>query len=209
MALFATGRTSNVEGLGLEQLGVRLGDRGLILVNERYQTSVPNIYAAGDVIGFPALVSTSMEQARVAMVHAFDLRYKQRLSSTVPLAVYTIPEIAMVGLTSDECEERGIPHLSGRAYYAQNARGQIIGDMSGMLKIILSPEDKRVLGVHLIGEMASELIHIGADVIASEGTIDEFIHAVYNFPSLSDLYKYAAYDGLDAWHRWRGDDPTR
>jgi NAD(P) transhydrogenase len=125
----------------------------------------------------------------------------------VPLAVYTIPEIAMVGLTGDECDERAIPHLSGRAHYAQNARGQIIGDMSGMLKIVFSPEDKRVLGVHLIGEMASELIHIGADVIASEGTIDEFIHAVYNFPSLSDLYKYAAYDGLDAWHRWQGGLP--
>jgi NAD(P) transhydrogenase len=214
MALFATGRTSNVEGLGLERIGVRLGERGLILVNEKYQTSVPHIYAAGDVIGFPALVSTSMEQARVAMVHAFDLRYKQRLSPVVPLAIYTVPEIAMAGLTSDECEARGIPYLAGRAYYESNARGQIVGDMSGMLKIVFSPEDKRVLGVHHIGEMASELVHTGADVIAAGGTIDTFIDAVYNFPSLSDLYKYAAYDVLDAWHRWKsefrtGDDRPR
>jgi NAD(P) transhydrogenase len=196
IALFAAGRQSNVRELGLENLGVKLGDRGLILVNEKYQTSIPNIYAAGDVIGFPALASTSMEQARVAMVHAFNLRYKEQVSSILPLAVYTIPEISMVGLSEDDCQKESIPCLVGRAYYENNARGQIIGDLSGLLKLVFSPGDKKLLGVHLIGELASELVHIGAQVIAAQGTIDAFIHAVYNYPSLSDAYKYAAYDGL-------------
>ena len=119
-ALFAAGRQSNVEGLGLEALGVNLGARGLILVDEKYQTSVPNIYAAGDVIGFPALASTSMEQARVAMVHAFDLHYKENMSKFIPLAVYTIPEISMIGLTEDECQQKQLPYLVGRAQYASN-----------------------------------------------------------------------------------------
>lgn len=198
--LFAAGRTSNVQGLGLEALGVALGPRGLILVNEKYQTSIPNIYAAGDVIGFPALASTSMEQARVAMVHAFDLHYKERVSAVLPLAVYTIPEIAMAGLTESQCEQKGIPCLVGRAYYADNRRGQLLGDTHGMIKLVFSPADKRLLGVHIIGEMASELIHTGAQVMTGSGTIDAFIDAVYNYPTLSDLYKYAAYDGLGKWN---------
>jgi NAD(P) transhydrogenase len=200
-ALFASGRQSNIESLGLEALGVALGKRGLILVNEKYQTSVPSIYAAGDVIGFPALASTSMEQARLAMVHAFNLHYKEHLSPVIPLAVYTIPEISMVGLTEDECQQKGIPHLVGRAYFAHNPRGQILGETDGMLKLVFSPVDKKLLGVHLIGEMASELIHLGAHVMAEDGTIDAFIEAVYNFPTLSDSYKYAAYDGLGKWNQ--------
>ncbi|MGH7451952.1 MAG: Si-specific NAD(P)(+) transhydrogenase, partial [bacterium] len=175
IALFAAGRQSNVQELGLENLGVKMGERGLILVNEKYQTSVPNIYAAGDVIGFPALASTSMEQARVAMVHAFNLRYKEQVSPILPLAVYTIPEISMVGLSEDECQKKNIPYLAGRAYYENNARGQIIGDLSGLLKLVFSPNDKKLLGVHLIGELASELVHIGAQIIAAAGTIDAFI----------------------------------
>ncbi|MGH7494566.1 MAG: Si-specific NAD(P)(+) transhydrogenase [bacterium] len=205
IALFAAGRQSNVRELGLEPLGVKLGERGLILVNEKYQTSVPNIYAAGDVIGFPALASTSMEQARVAMVHAFNLRYKEQVSPILPLAVYTIPEISMVGLSEDDCQKKNIPYLVGRAYYENNARGQIIGDLSGLLKLVFSPDDKKLLGIHLIGEMASELVHVGAQVIAAEGTIDAFIHTVYNYPSLSDAYKYAAYDGLGNLRRERGE----
>lgn len=204
IVLFAAGRVSNVEGLGLEALGIKLGARGLIEVNEKYQTAVPNIYAAGDVIGFPALASTSMEQARVAMVHAFDLRYKERLAPVLPLAIYTIPEIAMAGLTEEACREQGISYLVGRWPYELNPRGQIIGDMTGMLKLIFSPEDKKLLGVHHIGELANELVHIGAHVLAEGGTIDAFIEACYNYPSLSDIYKYAAYDGLGAWDRWRG-----
>ncbi len=196
IALIAAGRQSAVQGLGLEEIGVRLGERGLILVNEKYQTSVPNIYAAGDVIGFPALASTSMEQARVAMVHAFDLKYKERVSPILPLTVYAIPEIAMVGQSEDVCRQQNIPYLVGRSYYARNPRGQIIGDLNGMLKLVFSPEDKKLLGAHMIGELASELIHIGAHVMAIGGTIDAFIEAVYNYPTLADSYKYAAYDGL-------------
>ena len=195
-ALFAAGRESNVRGLGLEELGVALGKRGLILVNEKYQTSIPSIFAAGDVIGFPALASTSMEQARVAMVHAFDLRYKESLSPVLPLAVYTIPEISMIGLTEQDCLDKSIPYLVGCSLYANNPRGQILGDLDGMIKLIFSPTDKKLLGVHMIGEMASELIHLGAHVMAAGGTIDAFIDAVYNYPTLSDTYKYAAYDGL-------------
>ncbi len=202
IALMAAGRQSNVQGLGLEAIGVELGKRGLILVNEQYQTSVPNIYAAGDVIGFPALASTSMEQARVAMVHAFNLKYKERVSPILPLAVYTIPEISAVGLTEDECREKNIPYLVGRARYETNPRGQIIGDFSGLIKLVFAPADKKLLGAHIIGELASELIHIGAHVLAAGGTIDAFIQAVYNYPTLSDAYKYAAYDGLGAHERW-------
>ena len=203
IALFAAGRQSNVQGLGLEELGVKLGSRGLVLVNEKYQSSVPNIYAAGDVIGFPALASTSMEQARVAMVHSFNLKYKERVSPVLPLAVYTIPEISLAGLTEEACKERSIPHLVGRSYYEKSPRGQIIGDLSGMLKLIFSPADKKLLGVHLIGELASELVHIGAQVMAMDGTIDAFVQAVYNYPTLADSYKYAAYDGLGNLQKWQ------
>ncbi|HLF91299.1 MAG TPA: Si-specific NAD(P)(+) transhydrogenase [Anaerolineales bacterium] len=203
IVLFAAGRQSNVQGLGLETVGVVMGNRGLILVNEKYQTNIPNIYAAGDVIGFPALASTSMEQARVAMVHAFGLRYKEAVSPILPFAIYTIPEISMVGLSEDDCQAKNIPHLVGRAYYENNPRGLIIGDMNGMLKLIFSPMDKKLLGVHLIGEMASELIHIGAHVMAANGQIDTFIQAVYNYPTLADSYKYAAYDGLGNYERWQ------
>ena len=196
IALFTAGRDSNVDTLGLESVGVEVLARGVILVNDKFQTSVPNIYAAGDVLGFPALASVSMEQARVAMVHAFDLQYKEHVSSVIPLAVYAIPEIAMAGLTEEDCSKDGLPYLVGRAQYEDNARGQIIGDISGMLKLVFSPVDKKVLGVHLIGEGSSELVHIGAHVMGEGGTIDSFIHAVYNYPTLSEAYKYAAYDGL-------------
>lgn len=203
IALFAAGRQSNIQGLGLEALQVALGSRGLIRVNEHYQTSVPNIYAAGDVIGFPALASTSMEQARVAMVHAFNLHYKEQISPVLPYAIYTVPEMAMVGLTEDECIAQKVPYLVGRAYYANNPRGQISGDLHGMVKLVFAPADKKLLGVHLIGEMSAELIHIGAQVLANNQTIDAFIMAVYNYPTLSDAYKYAAYDGLGQWEAWR------
>ena len=178
--------------------------RGLVVVNSKYQTSVPNIYAAGDVIGFPALASTSMEQARVAMVHAFDLHYKEKVSGILPLAVYGIPEISAVGYSEEECKERGIPYLVGRASFDNSARGQIIGETNGMIKLIFAPGDKRLLGVHIIGEGASELIHIGMHAITRNETIDTFIEAVYNYPTLSDTYKYAAYDGLGKLQEARG-----
>lgn len=202
VALIAAGRQSNVQGLGLEQVGVKLGNRGLILVDENYRTNIPNIYAVGDVIGFPALASTSMEQARAAVVDAFDLQYKEHLAPFLPLAVYAIPEISAVGLTEDDCKTKEIPYLVGRAFYEENARGQIIGDMSGMIKLVFSPMDKKLLGAHIIGEQASELIHIATHVMLDGGPIDEFIDAVYNYPTLSDSYQYAAYDGLAKHAEW-------
>lgn len=202
VALIAAGRQSNVEVLGLEGVGVKLGKRGLILVDENYRTNIPNIYAVGDVIGFPALASTSMEQARAAVIHAFDLEYKETLAPFLPLAVYAIPEISSIGLTEDECKEKNIAHLVGRAYYEENARGQIIGDLSGMIKLVFSPTDKKLLGAHIIGEQASELIHIASHVLLEGGPIDAFIEAVYNYPTLSDSYQYAAYDGLANHAKW-------
>ncbi len=150
------------------------------------------------MIGFPALAATSMEQARVAMIHAFGKDHEERLSPVLPFAVYAIPEISMVGMTEDECKSRNVPYMVGRGYYEDNARGQIIGDMSGMIKLIFSPSDRKLLGVHIIGEQAAELIHIGSHVMMSNGDIGEFVHAVYNYPTLSDLYKSAAHNGLDA-----------
>lgn len=209
IALVAAGRQSNVQGMGLEQVGITLGERGLIPVNEKYQTAVPNIYAAGDVIGFPALSSVSMEQARVAMVHAFNLAYKESICPVLPLAIYTIPEISQAGMTEDDCVQKNIPYLVGRSYYDKSPRGQIIGDTSGMLKLVFSPADKKLLGVHLIGEMSSELVHIGSQVIAAGGTIDVFINSVYNYPTLSDSYKYAAYDGLGNLRTWQAFQQPR
>ena len=202
VALVAAGRQSNVQGLGLERVGIKVGERGLILVDENYRTNIPNIYAVGDVIGFPALASTSMEQARVAIVHAFDLKYKERLAPFLPLAVYAIPEFSSVGLTEDECKDKNIPYLVGRAYYEENARGQIIGDLCGMIKLVFSPIDKKLLGAHIIGEQASELIHIASHVMLANGPIDAFIESVYNYPTLSDSYQYAAYDGLANHDKW-------
>jgi NAD(P) transhydrogenase len=201
-ALVAAGRQSNVEALNLGTVGIELGERGLILVDESYRTNVPSIYAVGDVIGFPALASTSMEQARAAVVHAFNLEYQEKLAPFLPFAIYAIPEVSSIGLTEDECREKNIDYLVGRAYYEDNARGQIIGDMSGMIKLVFSATDKKLLGAHIIGEQASELIHIASHVMLASGTIDAFIDAVYNYPTLSDSYQYAAYDGLANYEKW-------
>jgi NAD(P) transhydrogenase len=204
-ALFAAGRRGAVDGIGLEKAGLGINQRGNIDVNEHYQTPVAHIYAAGDVIGFPALASTSMEQGRVAMCHAFGFPYKQRLASQLPMGIYTIPEISGVGESEESCKEKKIPYVAGRAKYANNARGQIIGDTAGLLKLIFNPENRQLLGVHIIGESATELIHLGMSVLESNGSIDAFIELVFNFPTLSELYKYAAYDGLGnlAGHKMR------
>jgi NAD(P) transhydrogenase len=204
-ALFAAGRRGAVEGLCLERAGLGINRRGNIDVNERYQTGVAHIYAAGDVIGFPTLASTSMEQGRVAMCHAFGFPYKQRLASQLPLGIYTIPEISAVGESEESCKEKKISCVAGRAKYSNNARGQIVGDTAGLLKLIFRAENKQLLGVHIIGESATELIHLGMSVLESSGTIDAFIELVFNFPTLSELYKYAAYDGLGnlAGHKLR------
>jgi NAD(P) transhydrogenase len=194
--LYAAGRGGNVGDLNLEAIGVKMGNRGLVLVNENYQTSVPNIYAAGDVIGFPALASTSMEQARVAIVHAFDLKYKTKVAGLLPYGIYTIPELSTIGMTEEVCREKKLPYEVGRAHYRNNARGQIIGDTKGMIKLVFDPDSLKILGVHIVGENASELLHIGMMAMQLGGTINAFIDSVFNFPTLSDAYKYAAYDGL-------------
>jgi NAD(P) transhydrogenase len=194
--LFAAGRRSAVDGLALEKGGLAINDKGYIAVDENYRTIVPHIYAAGDVIGFPALASTSMEQGRVAACHAFGLKYKQRVASLLPMGIYTIPEISAAGETEPSCKEKGIDFCVGRALYENNARGHITGDTAGMLKLIFARADRKLLGVSLIGESATELIHIGIMVLDNGLTIDEFIEQVFNYPTLSETYKYAAYDGL-------------
>lgn len=195
-ALFAAGRRAAVDGLALEKAGLAVNDRGYIAVDENFRTVVPNIYAAGDVIGFPALASTSMEQGRVAVCHAFGFQYKQRVASMLPMGIYTIPEISAAGETEDSCKEKKIDYCVGRAHYANNARGHICGDTSGLLKIIFSPVDKKLLGLSIIGETATELVHIGMMVLDNGLTINEFIDQVFNYPTLSEMFKYAAYDGL-------------
>jgi NAD(P) transhydrogenase len=204
-ALFAAGRRAAVDGLALEKAGLALNDRGYIPVDENYRTSVTSIYAAGDVIGFPALASTSMEQGRVAVCRAFGFQYKQRVASMLPMGIYTIPEISAAGETEDSCKEKKIDYEVGRARYENNARGHIAGDTAGLLKIVFAPDDKKLLGVSIIGESATELIHIGMMVLDNGLTINEFIEQVFNYPTLSEMYKYAAYDGLGnlAGHKLR------
>ena len=194
--LVASGRSGTSDGLNLEALGVEVGRRGHIAVNEHYQTGRPHIYAAGDVIGFPALASTSMEQARLAMVHAFDLKYKTALAPILPYGIYTIPELSMAGETEETLTDRGVDFVVGRAGYAANARGQIIGDGGGVLKLLFDREDMRLLGVHMIGEQATELVHIGLSALLAGAGADLFIQTCYNYPTLSEMYKYATYDAL-------------
>jgi NAD(P) transhydrogenase len=194
--LYSAGRAGNTAGLGLDKAGITVDSRGRIPVNAQFQTSQPHIYAAGDVIGNPALASVSMEQGRVAACHAFGIPYKTHVAPLTPFGVYTIPEISMVGSTEEELKAKGTPYEIGRARYENNARGQIIGEMDGALKLIFDPATKKLLGVHIIGDRATELVHIGQMVMATGGGIDAFIDSVFNFPTLAELYKYAAYDGL-------------
>jgi NAD(P) transhydrogenase len=201
LVLVATGRIGNAAGLGLEALGVRVNAQSFVQVDSNYRTAVPHIYAAGDAIGFPALASSAMEQARVAVCHAFDLKYKRAVSSVLPYGVWTIPEIATVGESEESLLARGVPFEVGRAAFRQNARGQILGDVDGFVKLLFDPADQRVLGATIVGEGACELIHVGMTVIALEGTLDFFIQAAFGFPSLGEVYKYAAYDGLQQLQR--------
>jgi NAD(P) transhydrogenase len=194
--LYSAGRAGNTQGLELERAGVAMDAKGRILVNEHFQTSAAHVYAAGDVIGSPALASVSMEQGRVAMCHAFDLAYKTRVSPLTPFGVYTIPEISMAGATEAQLSKASVEFEVGRARHEDNARGQITGERDGLLKLLFEVPSKKLLGVHIIGEGATELIHIGGMVMTGGGTIDVFIDSVFNFPTLSELYKYAAYDGL-------------
>jgi NAD(P) transhydrogenase len=194
--LCSVGREGNTQELGLERAGVRANARGFVLVDERFRTSAPGVYAAGDVVGFPALASTSMEQARVAMCHAFDLKYKERVSPVLPYGVWTVPEIAMVGETEESAREKGLSFETGKSSYRINPRGQIIGDLDGFVKLVFRRDNQALLGCSILGEGACEMIHVAAAVMSFGGSIDYFIQAVFNYPTLSDAYKYAAYDGL-------------
>ncbi len=198
VVLFSAGRMGNTEGLGLEELGVKCNKRGYVEVDKTFRTAVPSIFAAGDVIGFPALASTAMEQARVAVCRAFDLKYKQQVSNVLPYGVWTTPEISTVGESEDALVQREIPYEVGRSSYRINPRGQILGDTDGFVKLLFDPDDQRILGASIVGEGACELIHIAAAVMTFGGTLDYFIQSVFNYPALSDAYKYAAYDGLQA-----------
>ena len=195
-ALYSIGRSGNTEDLNLEAVGLSPDDRGRIKVNSSYQSEVPNIYAVGDVIGFPSLASTSMEQGRIAACNAFDYPYIS-MPEYFPYGIYTIPEISMVGQTEEELTQAGVPYEMGRAAYREIARGQIIGDQTGLLKILFHSETHKLLGVHILGEGACELIHIGQAVMSHGGSIDYFINTVFNFPTLAECYKTAAFDGIN------------
>ena len=194
--LYSIGRTGNTFRLGLEQAGLIADDRGRIKVNTSYQTEVPHIYAVGDVIGFPSLASTSMDQGRLAACHAFGVE-ACTVPSLLPFGIYTIPEISMVGRSEEELTQANVPYEVGKARYREIARGQIMGDNTGLLKLIFHAETRQLLGVHIIGEGASELVHIGQAVLSYNGTIDYFVNTVFNYPTLAECYKIAAIEGLN------------
>jgi NAD(P) transhydrogenase len=195
-ALYSIGRTGATAKLNLEAAGLKADERGRMKANENYQTEVPHIYAAGDVIGFPSLASTSLEQGRLAACHAFGVEAKST-PALFPYGIYTIPEISYVGKNEEELTQANVPYEMGKASYREIARGQIIGDNIGMLKILFHRETRDVLGVHIIGENASELVHIGQSVMTLGGKIDYFVNTVFNYPTLAECYKNAAFDGIN------------
>lgn len=197
--IVASGREVAVRVLGLEDIGVETTEHGLIKVNELFQTSIPNIYAAGDVVGFPALASTSSEQGRMAANYALGRRAGGR-RALFPMCVYTVPEIAMVGYAQHELDAKGIPYAVGVASYDEVTKAEIIGDPHGLLTLLFEPNNGHVLGVHIIGDQASELIHIGQAVLSYNGTIDYFIDNVFNFPTMGEAYKIAALNGVKQLH---------
>jgi NAD(P) transhydrogenase len=194
--LIAAGRIGNTDNLGLEDLNIEVDKRKLIKVDKQYCTSVPNIYAVGDVIGFPSLASVSMDQGRLAAIHAFKEGDTSSINSILPFGIYTIPEVSMVGETEESLSAMGMEYEIGVARYFELARGQIINDHDGMLKLIFDPTSRKLLGVHIVGERATELIHVGQCVMTFGGTIDYFVDSVFNYPTLSEAYKMAALDGI-------------
>jgi NAD(P) transhydrogenase len=199
--LYAVGRQGNVEDLDLAAAGLEADSRGRIPVDASYRTKQPNIYAVGDVIGFPSLASVSMEQGRIAAATAFGLPVHSN-PATYPYGIYTIPEISFIGKTEEQLTEEDAPYEVGVAYYREIARGQIRGDTTGRLKLIFHRETKEILGVHIIGEGASELLHIGQAVMILKGTIEYFVDTVFNYPTLAECYKAAAFNGLNKLTRF-------
>ncbi len=197
--LYAVGRQANTDTLNLETCGLQADSRGRIPVNEAFQTSQPHIYAAGDVIGFPSLASVSMEQGRIAACHAFG-EPAVAVPELFPYGIYSIPEISFVGQTEAQLTAQAVPYEIGIAHYREIARGQILNDTSGLLKLLFHRENRKLLGVHIVGEGATELIHIGQTALAFDGTIDFFIRTVFNYPTLAECYKVAALNGLNRLH---------
>jgi NAD(P) transhydrogenase len=194
--LYAIGRIGATKHLNLEAVGLTPDARGRVIVNEHFQTAIPHIYAAGDVIGFPALASTSMQQGRHAACHAFG-HPDHTDTDLLPYGIYTIPEISTVGRNEEELTKAGTPYAVGIAHYREIARGQLTGDETGMLKLLFHRRTRALLGVHAIGEGATEIIHIGQAVMAYRGKIDYFIDTVFNYPTLAECYKVAALDGIN------------
>jgi NAD(P) transhydrogenase len=199
--LYAVGRQGCIDELNLEAAGIEADNRGRIPVDAEYRTKVPHIFAVGDVIGFPSLASVSMEQGRIAAAHAFGKPVHSN-PATYPYGIYTIPEISFIGKTEEQLTEEDVPYEVGMAYYREIARGQIRGDTTGRLKIIFHRETKEILGVHIIGEGASELLHIGQAVLILKGTVEYFVDTVFNYPTLAECYKAAAFNGLNKLTRF-------
>ncbi|MCL6707972.1 Si-specific NAD(P)(+) transhydrogenase [Pseudomonas sp. R2.Fl] len=198
MVLFAAGRTGAVDALNLGAIGLEADSRGRLKVDpDTFQTSVPGIYAAGDVVGFPSLASTSMEQGRIAARHAVGAPAHEP-PQYFPYGIYAVPEISTCGLTEEEVQQRGIPYECGIAHFRETSRGHIMGLDTGMLKMIFSMKTRRLLGVHIVGEGATELVHIGQAVLNLKGTVEYFVENTFNYPTLAEAYKIA---GLDAWNR--------
>jgi NAD(P) transhydrogenase len=194
--LFTAGRLGNTDSLGLDKVGVQVDAQGHIVVDDAYRTTAAGIYAAGDVIGLPELASVSMEQGRVAACHACGISFKETVDPLPPYGVYSIPEVAMVGMTEGAAQQQGIDYELGRGWFKHSATAHITGSTDGLIKLVFQRDDRRLLGVHIVGEIAGELIHIGQAAIAGGERIDTFIHRTFNIPAFSEMYKYAAYDGL-------------
>lgn len=195
--LVAAGRFANSGGLNLDKVGVELGKNGLIKTNENYQTDQPNIYAVGDVIGFPGLASTSMSQARIAVLHAFGKLEFEKMPKNLPLGIWTIPAVSMVGKTEEELTDECTPYEIGIAHFKEISRAHIMGEEEGILKLLFDPETLKILGIHIIGPHASELIHLGHSVMFFEGTIQYFMNTVFNSPTLDEAYRIAAFNGMN------------
>ncbi|MGE3978297.1 MAG: Si-specific NAD(P)(+) transhydrogenase [Nitrospira sp.] len=199
MVLYTMGRIGNTEALNLSAIGLTTDQQGQLSVNAQYQTAIPHIYATGDVIGFPALAATAMEQGRLATCHAFHVSESHDIK-VIPYGIYSIPEVSMVGKTEEELIAADVPHATGRAFFREMARGHISGDLHGLLKVIFHRETHTLLGAHIIGPSATELIHIGQSVLSYGGTVEYFVHNVFNYPTMAECYRTAALDGLNRLH---------
>jgi len=205
--LYCVGRDGNTNDIGLGTLGITPGKYGLLEVNDHYQTVHPHIYAVGDVIGYPALASTAMEQGRQAMRHAFGIAGPKGRTEALPFAVYSIPEVAYVGATEEALVEKKLDYVAGRGDYSKNPRGQILGDSDGLLKLLFERPSLRLVGAHVVGTSASELIHIGEAFLSQGATATEIAETIYNYPTLSDMYRHAATKALGEDRRRRERAP--